>query len=177
MGAGAFGAGGDFFGPDVKALADANKGAFALQCVKRAAPDDYHVPAVLQPLSFIALVSPYVLAPLLHPERDIALGHRGVGASVPVPEASAHVYYRLRPSNHNVRLTDKAPVAYPISPAGGKNPLAHDKLRLRVLATNAAHYVASLLFRYPVHVQFHLNFTGGPRDIWHKVDTCGRACH
>ena len=151
VGASPFPAGGVFFGPGIQCGADAEKCAFAHLLSEGAAPDDDEVPAVFAPSRFVSLVATDVLRPFLHPEGDVAFRHRRIGASMPMPEAAAHIDKGVRPRHHDVGPPKKALVADAEPPAGGEEALAHENFRLRVFASDPAHDPAALLWGDAIH--------------------------
>ena len=146
--------------PDVQAFTDAKKCALTLQSFKCAAPYRDYVPAFVLPCLFVAFVALYVLRPFFHPELHIAFGHCGIGASVTVPEAAADIDDGTGLGDDNVWPSRKPLVAHPEPPSGGKDPLADKNLGFCVPAPYPAHYLASLLWRYPIH---------NCRRLYHKM--------
>ena len=133
--------------------ANAIQRLFGLLSIQRALPDNDHIPARVAPGLFVADVALDVLRPLLHPELDIGLRHGRILASVPVPETTAHVDYRLGARNDDIGPPGEALVAHPVPPTARKQALAHDHLRQGVPAANLRHQPAALLFCYAIHMQ------------------------
>ena len=150
--------------PDLRA--DAAKRLFGLLSIQRALPDDDQIPSGVAPGLFVADVALDVLRPLLHPELDIGLRHGRILASVPVPETTAHVDYRLGARNDDIGPPGEALVAHPVPPTARKKALAHDHLRQGVPAANLRHQPAALLFCYAIHDLFSPETEYAP---WHCI--------
>lgn len=142
---------GSFFRPCVQAFAYPQKCALAFQTVQRAAPYCDDVPARILPGFLVSPVALDIFGPFLHPELDVASRHCRVCASVTVPKASAHIDDCSGLRDDDVRLAQKAFVADPEPPTGGKDALSHQNFGRGVPASDPTHYPASLLWGYPVH--------------------------
>ena len=130
---------------------NAREGALPSLRLQRAFPDDKHVPAFTRPALLVAQVATDIRLPLGGPELNIRLGHGGVFASMPMPEAAAHIDDCFRLGNHHIGPSDKSPVAHPETPSSGMKRLAHNNFGQRIPAVNPRHEFAPLLWRYPIH--------------------------
>ena len=144
-------AGGDLRRPHIQRPADAQERPLAFLPIKRTAPDDNQVPALLAPCLLVASVASNILRPLLHPERHIAFRHRSIGTAMPMPKTSPHVNERASARHHDVGTPREASVAHAESPSGGEKALTHKRFRFGVTSADAAHDPAALLWRDPIH--------------------------
>jgi len=127
--------------------------SLSLFAFKGALPDDNQIPAGVAPCLFVAMVAFDVFRPLLHPKGDIRLRHGRILATMPVPEASAHVDDGLRLWNHNVRFATESLVAHPVPPTAGEKPLPDEDFRQSVFAVYLRHQPAALLWRDCIHLK------------------------
>ena len=131
--------------------ANALQRLFGLLSIQRTLPDNDHIPARVAPGLFVADVALDVLRPLLHPELDIGLRHGRILASVPVPETTAHVDYRLGARNDDIGPPGEALVAHPVPPTARKQAFAHEQFRQSVFTSDPAHAFMPLLPGERVH--------------------------
>ena len=149
-------AGSVFFAPRFDLCADPVERSLHRCAFQRTLPYDNEIPAGVAPCLFVAVVALDVSRPLLHPERDVRLRHGRILASMPVPEASAHVYYRLGFGNHNVRFSRISLVTYPEPPAESEKSFADKDFRHGVLAADLRHQPTALLWSYRIHLLISL---------------------
>ena len=142
-----------FFSPRIDFCAYPVERPLSLFAFNGALPDDNQIPAGVAPCLFVAMVAFDVFRPLLHPESDIRLRHGRILATMPVPEASAHVDYRLRLWNHNVRFATESLVAHPVPPTAGEKPLPDEDFRQSVFAVYLRHQPAALFWSDRIHLK------------------------
>ena len=98
-------------------------------------------------------ITPDIAVDLILPEPPVGLRQRKQPAApVPVPEASVHKNHGMPFLQDNIRRARQRPDIQTVAESGGKEALAHDKLRTRVLATDVRHADMPL---FPCHSVCH----------------------
>ena len=71
---------------------------------------------------------------------------------MPMPEATSHIDDGVRTRNNDIRPSKESLVANTESPPCRVDAPPHKYFGLRITPAYATHYLAALLWRYPVHV-------------------------
>ena len=151
--------------PSIKIPKDEREGLFTVLCgLEGALPNYDEVPSVLRPRLLVLGVSADVAPELRIPERTVGLRLRGGRAKrrldelVPVPlppvlmpEAAPNLDKRATLRNHDVGMTDDAPVADAKAVAVRPEHLSYDDFRQRVARMYRRHDLRSLLPTHRVH--------------------------
>ena len=78
---------------------------------------------------------------------------------MPMPEATIHEDDSAILAHHNIGVSGKPRVVKPIAETAGKQELAHQQLRLGILAPNRRHAAMALFLSHLIHITHSNTFS------------------